>query len=314
MIALENMIDGDSLNMVMNYVGNRKLSQNEIRFLYHLSKDITNKGSLSKDDVNQSLTYYEATKGKGILSSQVTKPSCLEGVEISVDVLQPPTCYQGSDARALLNISGIEESLIQVIWDDNTIGLENLQLKSGIHEVHIKNINHCDISLRYEIPEGIPIELSVDVQEDTLSSATVKAVGGHPPYTYLWNDPLGQTSETATGLPMGRYTVTVTDSIGCTASTTLQVATLTGNVDHQLKQDLRIFPNPASDKIIISLTKGHSFRIIEIIDLDGKSLQKNKVIGKSDWTVLLSGFNNGIYFARAKTLQGEITIPFIVSR
>jgi hypothetical protein len=38
--------------------------------------------------------------------------------------------------------------------------------------------------------------------------------GGTAPFTYLWNDPLGQTSQTATGLCAGTYTVTVTDFNG----------------------------------------------------------------------------------------------------
>ena len=48
-------------------------------------------------------------------------------------------------------------------------------------------------------------------------TATVTPAGGTPPYAYFWN-PTGQTSPTATNLCTGNYTVTVTDSRGCTAS------------------------------------------------------------------------------------------------
>ncbi|MDP4268026.1 MAG: PKD domain-containing protein, partial [Bacteroidota bacterium] len=43
--------------------------------------------------------------------------------------------------------------------------------------------------------------------------ATVHAEGGTLPYTYLWNN--GQTTQTATNLPVGTYEVTVTDQNGC---------------------------------------------------------------------------------------------------
>ena len=51
-------------------------------------------------------------------------------------------------------------------------------------------------------------------------AATVTAVGGTPPYKYLWNDTKASTSLTATGLCAGQYCVTVVDSknnstVGC---------------------------------------------------------------------------------------------------
>ena len=39
--------------------------------------------------------------------------------------------------------------------------------------------------------------------------------GGVPPYSYLWNDPIGQFNATATGLCNGNYTVSITDANGC---------------------------------------------------------------------------------------------------
>lgn len=45
--------------------------------------------------------------------------------------------------------------------------------------------------------------------------ATVLPSGGTPPYSYQWSDPANQTTQTATGLARGTYTVTVTDNLGC---------------------------------------------------------------------------------------------------
>jgi len=52
-------------------------------------------------------------------------------------------------------------------------------------------------------------------------------VGGVPPFTYQWDDSLNQTTQTATGLCAGAYTVIVTDSIG-------QADTASVNIDEPL--------------------------------------------------------------------------------
>ncbi len=58
---------------------------------------------------------------------------------------------------------------------------------------------------------------------DGTATATV-GTGGVPPYTYLWDSSAGnQTTQTATNLCAGTYTVMVTDATGCEASETVTV-------------------------------------------------------------------------------------------
>ena len=51
--------------------------------------------------------------------------------------------------------------------------------------------------------------------------ASVEASGGTAPYSYLWSN--GETTDTITGLPIGDYTIVVTDSLGCIDSATVTV-------------------------------------------------------------------------------------------
>jgi len=55
-------------------------------------------------------------------------------------------------------------------------------------------------------------------------TAVVNVFSGTPPYTYLWST--GATTQLATGLPMGSYTITVTDAIGCTKAGTVNVSSI----------------------------------------------------------------------------------------
>jgi len=50
--------------------------------------------------------------------------------------------------------------------------------------------------------------------------STASTSSGIAPFSFQWNDPDSQTSQVATGLCPGTYTVTVTDSLGCTATAT----------------------------------------------------------------------------------------------
>lgn len=54
-------------------------------------------------------------------------------------------------------------------------------------------------------------------------SATVNVTGGSPPHTFSWNTVPGQTVSTATNLSLGTYTVTATNSIGCTSTATVLI-------------------------------------------------------------------------------------------
>ncbi len=56
----------------------------------------------------------------------------------------------------------------------------------------------------------------------TNGSATTNPTGGTGPYTYFWNSAPTQTTQTATNLPVGTYTVTVS-SLGCITTSTITI-------------------------------------------------------------------------------------------
>ncbi len=71
------------------------------------------------------------------------------------------------------------------------------------------------------------VDVAINGVDDFCSQAsgeaTALATGGSLPYTYQWNDPANQTTQTATGLLQGTYSVTATDAIGCQATETVVI-------------------------------------------------------------------------------------------
>ena len=106
--------------------------------------------------------------------------------------------------------------------------------------------NYRDLSFR-RIPDGgewqsVPSSPTygtcnaecVEPAENTGNAIAVAGVaGGVPPYTYQWDDPAAQTSDTAFSLSAGVYTVTVTDFLGNTVTATVSIQNFVPEVSHE---------------------------------------------------------------------------------
>ena len=97
---------------------------------------------------------------------------------------------------------------------------------------HFTGGNHFwnDLPLSSNLPFTMQLDksaaniLSVTCNGGSNGQTYVTGAGGTLPYNYLWNDALSQTTDTAINLAPGNYSVTITDSNGCTAS---DVSTIT---------------------------------------------------------------------------------------
>lgn len=96
-------------------------------------------------------------------------------------------------------------------------------LCAGTYTVTITDSNLCVQVDSFVVGQSTPLTATIGVTNISCSSscsgmAYVTISSGTGPYTIQWNDPSGQTNDTATALCAGTYTVSITDALGCTLS------------------------------------------------------------------------------------------------
>jgi gliding motility-associated-like protein len=118
-----------------------------------------------------------------------------------------------------------------------------INLKAGSYTVTVTDAAGCTKTASVTITEPAPIVVTITKKDvackgDLTGSATASVSGGTQPYTYSWSTTPVQSTATASNLLAGIYTVTVTDSSGCTKSgsvTILEPATkFTASITNQV--------------------------------------------------------------------------------
>ncbi|MBA3705295.1 MAG: T9SS type A sorting domain-containing protein, partial [Bacteroidetes bacterium] len=105
-------------------------------------------------------------------------------------------------------------------------------LSAGTYMITVTDNKGCTMDNTVTITEPTAITLATSSGDATCGSAngsaSVTATGGTPGYTYSWNTVPVKTTATATGLIAKNYTVTVTDSKGCTKASNVTVGNANG--------------------------------------------------------------------------------------
>ena len=109
------------------------------------------------------------------------------------------------------------------LWDDSNAQTTATAtgLLAGTYCVDITDANACATRACETLTEPAPLtgsasSLDASCNGSADGTASITPTGGVAPYTYLWDDSAGQSTQTATGLTAGTYCVTVTDANGCT--------------------------------------------------------------------------------------------------
>jgi len=168
----------------------------------------------------------------------ITEPVVLTTSGTQVDV----TAYNGNDGSATVTASG-GTAPYTYLWSNGVIGATATGLIAGTYTVTVTDANGCTSSLDFVIIQPIPLmvqsvsQTNVSCNAGSNASATIVAMGGNAPYTYLWS-PTGGANSTATGLAAGTYTVLVTDSTNNTITESFTITEPVALVPTIVKTDI----------------------------------------------------------------------------
>jgi gliding motility-associated-like protein len=128
------------------------------------------------------------------------------------------SCYGDSTGFVNLNVTG-GTIAYSYSWSNGATTQDLFNLPIGTYSVLVTDANGCTTNNQTTITQpqqGLSIsstQTNVSCYGGTNGVINIQSQGGTPSYDYLWNN--GMTSSTISGLPIGTYTVLVTDSLNC---------------------------------------------------------------------------------------------------
>jgi len=147
--------------------------------------------------------------------------------------------------------------------------------EAGEYSYNISMPNGCSAN-----SDTLQVELSppptVDLGEDIVNveEDEVMLNAGGVGLSYLWST--GEDTVFITVESSGVYSVTVTDSNGCTASDEVEVMFIMSSTQRGLTEDLSIYPNPAGDYFYIR-SEGQIQGSIRLVDPLGRAIKEVEV-------------------------------------
>ncbi len=214
-----------SCNGANNGIATGQIAGGNSPYTYLWSNGNTN---LTANNLGVGLNTLQVTDANGCI-----KTTSVNIVEPSVIVLTPNTtavkCNGGSDGTASVSVTG-GTGAYTYSWSGGVTSTTNTAtgLAAGNYTVTVKDANNCEKSVVITVTEPTAITLNpsstaVKCNGGSDGTASVSVTGGTGAYTYSWSGGVTSTTNTATGLAAGTYTITVKDANNCEKSIAITI-------------------------------------------------------------------------------------------
>jgi hypothetical protein len=136
------------------------------------------------------------------------------------------TCFGDQDGHIVASVNGGTPGY-SMVWSNTATGGSIANLGPGTYIITVTDANNCTATASCNITQPPAVNIyyvgivNLVCHGDQNGSVSLGVNGGTPGYSYNWSN--GASTPTITGLGGGIYSVTVTDSKGCTAVTAAPV-------------------------------------------------------------------------------------------
>jgi hypothetical protein len=158
------------------------------------------------------------------------------------------------------------------------------------------------------------VNLGADV---AVANPPVVLNGGAGNTSYLWNT--GATTQTISVTQNGTYSVTATNSFGCSASDTVTV-NFTASVETfgDNGATVNIFPNPTNQRFTLSVNGYQGgdiqFDILNVVGMVVKTERFVNIGSEFNQLVDVADLSAGTYLVRLKSGRAEATLRLLIAK
>lgn len=159
------------------------------------------------------------------------------------------------------------------------------------------------------------IDINLTVTDQSSAGSNDGAIltsisGGVPGYNYVWSN--SATTPNLYGTIGGSYSVTVTDTNGCSSSASAFIGVI-GIEDELNPPTINLYPNPATEQFNIQLNNFHADVEITLIDLVGKTaLNRHIPHGTELVSISTFGISRGVYLVKIECGNSLISRRIVI--
>lgn len=251
--------------------------------------------------------YYMSDHLPVTLKTVVTYPTS-NGLAINPDITNV-SCDGEADGAITINAYA-GQSPYTYQWDSNA-GNQTSQsisnLNAGTYCVTVTDalLEAENICVIVEGPEEINFSLFQSADNGTCDGAAYVVISGDASvYTYQWNDALNQTTQSATNLCGGTYTVIITGPNGCSTTAQITVGGGTSGIETTNLNLLSVSPIPFQNELTLTFESQLLVKDITVYSSVGVKMVEiisPEFTSKNSLNLTTEHFSSGVYFIHVNT-------------